>query len=211
VIGRLLRSADFERVLRTRSRASSTHFAVHHLPDRPTRPHKPSSKHTPMAEQAELSTAAAPLLVEPVDDLAPCAEPSVWLGAVVPKRHARRSVTRSLLKRQIRAVVGARAEVLLVVGGSAACAVRQGCVSECCLRGAQAICARRARTLAQRRRAARACALNRTALAHDRRCNDCASARSDIPGARLPIFFEPVAGQRVQVRADLLCLFTASN
>ena len=28
-----------------------------------------------------------------------------WLGAVVPKRHARRAVTRSLLKRQIRAAV----------------------------------------------------------------------------------------------------------
>lgn len=28
-----------------------------------------------------------------------------WLGSVVPKRHARRSVTRSLLKRQIRAAV----------------------------------------------------------------------------------------------------------
>ena len=26
----------------------------------------------------------------------------VWLGAVVPKRHARRSVTRVLIKRQIR-------------------------------------------------------------------------------------------------------------
>ena len=29
-----------------------------------------------------------------------------WLGMVVPKRHAKRSVTRSLLKRQIRAAVG---------------------------------------------------------------------------------------------------------
>lgn len=28
-----------------------------------------------------------------------------WLGLVVPKRHARRSVTRSLLKRQIRAAM----------------------------------------------------------------------------------------------------------
>ena len=28
-----------------------------------------------------------------------------WLGTVVPKRHARRAVTRSLLKRQIRAAV----------------------------------------------------------------------------------------------------------
>lgn len=31
-----------------------------------------------------------------------------WLGTVVPKRHARRSVTRSLLKRQIRAAVARR-------------------------------------------------------------------------------------------------------
>jgi ribonuclease P protein component len=37
---------------------------------------------------------------------------SVWLGAVVPKRHARRSVTRTLLKRQIRAVVASHASAL---------------------------------------------------------------------------------------------------
>ena len=36
----------------------------------------------------------------------------IWLGAVVPKRHARRSVTRTLLKRQIRAVVSKYAAVL---------------------------------------------------------------------------------------------------
>ena len=29
----------------------------------------------------------------------------MWLGTVVPKRHARRSVTRTLLKRQIRAAI----------------------------------------------------------------------------------------------------------
>ena len=34
------------------------------------------------------------------------------LGSVVPKRHARRSVTRSLIKRQIRAAVGRHAERL---------------------------------------------------------------------------------------------------
>ena len=33
----------------------------------------------------------------------------------MPKRHARRAVTRTLLKRQIRSVIGARAEAL--VGG----------------------------------------------------------------------------------------------
>ena len=30
---------------------------------------------------------------------------ALWLGSVVPKRHARRAVTRTLLKRQIRAAV----------------------------------------------------------------------------------------------------------
>lgn len=34
------------------------------------------------------------------------------MGAVVPKRHARRSVTRSLLKRQIRAVVNGHTAAL---------------------------------------------------------------------------------------------------
>jgi ribonuclease P protein component len=48
-----------------------------------------------------LSTGDAPSCPEPVD------EPTAgrWLGCVVPKRHARRSVTRSMLKRQIRAAI----------------------------------------------------------------------------------------------------------
>jgi ribonuclease P protein component len=52
----------------------------------------------------------------PVDDSLAVALPigpaGVWLGAVVPKRHARRSVTRSLLKRQIRAAVAGQADAL---------------------------------------------------------------------------------------------------
>lgn len=68
----------------------------------------------PLAD--ELSTGSAQLSTLPVDDSAlsvPApALGAVWLGAVVPKRHARRSVTRSLLKRQIRAVVGAHAPTL---------------------------------------------------------------------------------------------------
>lgn len=35
-----------------------------------------------------------------------------WLGLVVPKRHAKRSVTRSLLKRQMRTVMAAQADSL---------------------------------------------------------------------------------------------------
>ena len=38
-------------------------------------------------------------MTQPVDD-SPSAR---WIGCVVPKRHARRAVTRNLLKRQIRA------------------------------------------------------------------------------------------------------------
>jgi len=40
-----------------------------------------------------------------VDDLQPA---GLWLGAVVPKRHAKRSVTRTLLKRQIRSAASAQ-------------------------------------------------------------------------------------------------------
>ena len=96
MIALLKRSDDFERVLRTRSRVSSAHFALHHL-----------GLPTP-----ELSTDGRSSMSSLVDDSLGQAENPVWLGAVVPKRHARRSVTRSLLKRQIRAVVGERALTL---------------------------------------------------------------------------------------------------
>jgi len=101
VIARLLRSVDFERVLRTRTRASSAHFALHHVADRPSAPPKPA----PRRLAAELSTDEKPQVISAVDDSLPAAPAGVWLGAVVPKRHAKRSVTRSLLKRQIRSAV----------------------------------------------------------------------------------------------------------
>jgi ribonuclease P protein component len=97
VIGHIVRSADFERVLRAPTRARSFHFAVHHLADRPGRRGAGTAA-------SELSTDAAPHQGSPVDDsLQTAAVGGIWLGAVVPKRHARRAVTRSLLKRQIRA------------------------------------------------------------------------------------------------------------
>ena len=105
MIARLLRSVDFERVLRTRTRASSAHFALHHVADHPSAPPKP----VPKRPAAELSTDEKPNVISAVDDslpAVPAAVPAcVWLGAVVPKRHAKRSVTRSLLKRQIRSAV----------------------------------------------------------------------------------------------------------
>ena len=108
MIAHLVRSADFERVLRTRTRVNSLHFAVHHVADIPSAPAKSASK----AGKSELSTGK--VLIEPllVDDLPRLAPGAVWLGTVVPKRHARRSVTRSLLKRQIRAAVTGHATTL---------------------------------------------------------------------------------------------------
>jgi ribonuclease P protein component len=97
-------STDFERVLRTRSRAQTQHFAVHHLPDRPSL----SARARRAAVARKLSTGDAPEAVKPVDELAA----QLWAGAVVPKRHARRAVTRSLLKRQIRSAVERHADAL---------------------------------------------------------------------------------------------------
>lgn len=111
MIAHLVRSADFERVLRTRTRVSSLHFAVHHVADRPSMAARPACK----LDTAELSTGEVQIESSPVDDLPRLAPGAVWLGMVVPKRHARRSVTRSLLKRQIRAAVAGHAAAL--VGG----------------------------------------------------------------------------------------------
>lgn len=92
---RLVHKADFEQLLGARSWGRSTHFAVHHLPMAPQRPLRPLKKPgTP-----ELSTGPAPACPQLVDDL----PTDWWLGCVVPKRHARRAVTRNLLKRQVRA------------------------------------------------------------------------------------------------------------
>lgn len=83
--GPLARSADFVRVLRAPVRSATAHFALHHLAE-------PST--------AKLSTDAVETSGKTVEDLA--STPPATLGAVVPKRHARRAVTRSLIKRQIR-------------------------------------------------------------------------------------------------------------
>ena len=106
MIARLVRSVDFERVLRTRSRISGPHFAIHHVPDRPSVVSKTMSD--------KLLTVSAPATHGPVDEslsvtATTLASGAIWFGAVVPKRHARRSVTRTVLKRQIRAVLSQNA------------------------------------------------------------------------------------------------------
>ncbi len=128
-LGRLVRPADYVRVLATPMRLRSPHFAIHHLEGRPLPLKRPmsASERTRQSElvqsavvavdppvvgslSTELSTGEAPTSVHVVDD-----SPGGlrhWLGLVVPKRHAKRAVTRTLVKRQIRNVVGACAPQL---------------------------------------------------------------------------------------------------
>lgn len=94
MLGRLVHKADFERLLAARSKSRSAHFALHHVKAGPSDPPKPKKRLAP----EKLSTEPAQDVQPAVDDL----PQAVWYGCVVPKRHAKRAVTRNLLKRQIR-------------------------------------------------------------------------------------------------------------
>lgn len=112
MVGRILRSADFQRVLSVLPRSRSTHFAAHHVPARPSAPAKPQRK--PVS--TELSTGDALSCPPAVDDL-PAVTPDSppqgqWLGMVVPKKHARRAVTRNLIKREMRATMASAGSAL---------------------------------------------------------------------------------------------------
>lgn len=93
MIGRLLRKSDFERLLAVPPCSRSTHFAVHYLHARPN-----AGKSLGIQT---LYTGDAPNPSHPVDN---CLS-DWWLGAVVPKRHAPRAVTRNMLRRQVRAAM----------------------------------------------------------------------------------------------------------
>jgi ribonuclease P protein component len=95
---RLIHKADFERLLGTPAWSRSTHFSVHHV----AAPSLVPVWKNAMPRSGDLSTECVEQFAKPVDNKA--AQPlGFQLGAVVPKRHAKRAVTRSLLKRQIRA------------------------------------------------------------------------------------------------------------
>lgn len=105
MLGRLTRSADFERALGSPACARSPHFAVHYLGDRSA---------TPVGKRAmqELSTDGEQSCTQAVDESpVPRCRAGALLGVVVPKRHARRAVTRTLLKRQMRAAAQRRSGV----------------------------------------------------------------------------------------------------
>ena len=104
MVGRLLRKSDFERLLAVPPRCRSVHFAAHHLPGGPSAP----ARRGKQADVNELSTALSTERMAPVDD----SPAGLWLGCVIPKRHAPRAVTRNVLRRQIRAAMHRHREVL---------------------------------------------------------------------------------------------------
>ncbi len=144
LLGRLVRPADYVRVLATSLRLRSPHFAVHHLAGRPLPLKRPIGRASAAGEDVsvlpatgstgdapvtarlstELSTGSPSPASALVDDLQdpgpkplvetpmPAGGPERWLGLVVPKRHAKRAVTRTLVKRQIRNVAAACAPQL---------------------------------------------------------------------------------------------------
>lgn len=98
-----LQSADFQQALGTRPVARSAHFTVHFAVPSLARktPRSGGDATPPIALDVELSTGPADPQVEPVDEVR--THHRVWrLGLVLPKRMARRSVTRSLIKHQAR-------------------------------------------------------------------------------------------------------------
>jgi ribonuclease P protein component len=104
MIGRLRQRADFQRLLASPPCLRSAHFAVHHLRAVPARAPRPAK----VATGADLSTAREQAGDEIVDNL-PAA---TWLGQILPKRHARRAVTRNMLRRQIQAAARRHAQRL---------------------------------------------------------------------------------------------------
>ncbi len=105
VIAPITRASDFSRVLKEPCRARSPHFAVHFLAQ-PPQSWQPKAEAVQtlksVATDKELSTAVETSMPKAVDE-GPLQ--GHWLGLVVPKKHAKRSVTRSLLKRRIRVAV----------------------------------------------------------------------------------------------------------
>jgi ribonuclease P protein component len=132
MIGRIVRPADFQRVLAAPLRSRSTHFAVHFLADRPGLSSAAQTarqlRQTPCAQAADVAPALAATqdLAELSTKLSTaCALPEIgmaapvdewWLGLVVPKRHAKRAVTRNLIKRQVRALMATHCAAAMPAG-----------------------------------------------------------------------------------------------
>ena len=108
-LARLVKSSEFVVALRQRSCARTEHFSMHHVPV----PVAAIQVAPESALPARLSTKQGKSLGQPVDESPGSLDPTLsWLGAVVPKRHARRAVTRTLLKRAIYSVAESHSQRL---------------------------------------------------------------------------------------------------
>jgi ribonuclease P protein component len=110
MIGRIVRPADFERVLSAPQRSRSIHFAIHYVSGGPQACRAAAKSISEVKVipglSSELSTSGDAVVDAVVDDS------GRWLGLVVPKRHAKRAVTRNLIKRQVRAAMARHADAL---------------------------------------------------------------------------------------------------
>lgn len=96
-----LKSGDYAAILAMAPMAKSPHFVLQHLPGRPMS----AIRRDANVVVPELSTSVAPTRADSVDNISTTSTTASWLGLVVPKRHAKRAVTRSLLKRQMRTAI----------------------------------------------------------------------------------------------------------
>jgi ribonuclease P protein component len=109
MLGRLVRPADFQRLLASAPRARSTHFAAHHVAGWPELP----SARPDRGDRQELSTETSMSCQQAVEESVGASGSGCWLGIAVPKRHAREATTRNLIRRQIRSVTRACEPALL--------------------------------------------------------------------------------------------------
>jgi ribonuclease P protein component len=109
MIGRLIQAADFKRLLAVPPAFRSAHFVIHHLVEAPVRPAY-VRKNSGLPELSTAHQDICPQAVEDFGEIPHQESPDKgfprWLGCVVPKRHARRAVTRNLIKRQVYAAAG---------------------------------------------------------------------------------------------------------
>jgi ribonuclease P protein component len=102
----LTKAEDFKRAMAQPWLAKSPHFAVHHLSEG-VQARRPASAAPGLSSgaQAVNHKAVDNSFENPVDKCLDKLAQAAWAGYVVPKRHARRAVTRNLIRRQMRQVL----------------------------------------------------------------------------------------------------------
>lgn len=120
-----LKAADFQRALGSRPVSRTPHFVLHLLPRLPQALSRPADAElAQMTDSAKLSTGEGAGTDALVDDLAADISPSelsgnqlTWrLGLVLPKKQAKRSVTRSLMRHQAREALRRYAPAVMAQG-----------------------------------------------------------------------------------------------